>query len=152
MSKPLSSTVTIAFVGNLTDDPELRFTPQGVAVVKFGVAVNERRLNRETEKWEDGNVSFFQVSAWRQLAENIAESLKKGARVVVTGVLRQRSYEKDGQTRYVWEVTADAVGPDLAYATATVKKMTRGGAGRDDPWATEGETFQQEPVSAGAPF
>jgi single-strand DNA-binding protein len=147
----LSSTVTVAFVGNLVDDPELRYTPSGVAVVKFGVAVNERRLNRETEKWEDTNVSFYQVSAWRQLAENIAESLKKGARVVVIGVQRQRSYEADGVKKYVWEVTADAVGPDLAYATASVKKMARGGSGRDDPWATEGETFR-EPVSAGAEF
>jgi single-strand DNA-binding protein len=148
----LSSTVTVAFVGNLVDDPELRYTPSGVAVVKFGVAVNERRLNRETEKWEDTNVSFYRVSAWRQLAENIAQSLGKGARVVVTGVQRQRTYEKDGQTQYVWEITADAVGPDLAYATATVQKMARGGAGRDDPWATEGETFREEPVSAGAQF
>lgn len=147
----MSSTVSVTFVGNLVDDPELRFTPQGVAVVKFGVAVNERRLNRETEKWEDTNVSFYRATAWRQLAENIAGSLTKGARVIVTGVQRQRTYEKDGVKQYVWEVTADAVGPDLAYATAVVQKMTRG-AGRDDPWATEGETFREQPVSAGAEF
>ncbi len=142
--------VPITVVGNLTDEPELRFTPQGTAVCKLIVAFNPRRYDKDTGKWVDGEASFYRCTAWRQLAENIAESLAKGSRVVLTGTLSQRSW-KDAQTgdlKSAWEVTVEAVGPELAYATATVKKMTRTARGEtppDDPWATA----SRQPVPAG---
>lgn len=149
----MSNNVTVAFYGNLASDPELRFTASGAAACKFTVAQNERRLNKDTQQWEDGNVSFYQCTAWRQLGEHVAESLHKGDRVLVIGTLRQRNYDKEGEKRYVWEVTVDAVGPDLAYAIATVKKLSRG-ANRDDPWATDPGMSADRPelADATAPF
>ncbi|GAC1362900.1 MAG: single-stranded DNA-binding protein [Actinomycetota bacterium] len=127
----MSNQITI--VGNLTRDPELRYTPTGSAVVKFGVAVNRFYTNRNGEKVE--NTDFFTVNAWRTLAENCAESLKTGSRVIVSGRLQSRSWEtEDGQKRTVVEIEADEVGPSLRWATATVTKATRGGPGE---WHTD---------------
>lgn len=127
----MSNQVTI--VGNLTRDPELRYTPNGAAVVKFGVAVNRSYTNRNGEKVEQ--TDFFNVNAWRQLAENIAESLKVGSRVIVCGRLQARSWETEGgDKRSTVEIEADEVGPSLRWASATVVKPARGGPGE---WQTE---------------
>jgi single-strand DNA-binding protein len=126
----MSNTITV--VGNLTREPELRYTPSGAAVAKFGIAVNRSYTNRSGEKVEQ--TDFFNVNAWRQLAENIAESLQTGTRVVVTGRLQSRSWEtEDGQRRNVVEIEADEVGPSLRWATAQITKVTRGGPGE---WQT----------------
>jgi single-strand DNA-binding protein len=137
---------TVTLVGNLTDDPELRFTPSGAAVAKFRIASTPRFFNKDTNEWKDGDPLFLACNVWRDAAEHVAESLQRGARVIVQGRLRQRSYEtKEGEKRTVYEVEVDEVGPSLKYATAKVQKMTRGGqqggparqAGPgDDPWAT----------------
>jgi single-strand DNA-binding protein len=146
------NSVPITVNGNLTDAPELRFTPSGVAVCRFTVAVNPRYYDKTAAEWKDGEPSFYRCQAWRQLAENVAETLAKGHRVIVVGEQQQRSWpDKDdpSKTHYAWEVTADAVGPDLSWATATVKKMARSGRDEvppDDPWATGSRT----PVAAGS--
>ena len=119
----MSSNITI--VGNITRDPELRFTPSGQANTKFGVAVNRRWQIKQTNEWEE-QVSFFDVVCWRELAENVSESLTKGSRVIVTGRLEQRSWEQDGQKRYAVEIIADEVAPSLRWATAQVVKAERG--------------------------
>src|SRR5688572_323907 len=122
--------VNITVVGNLTDDPELRFTPSGAAVARFRVASTPRFLDRQSNEWKDGEPLFLQCQVWRQAAENVAESLHRGARVIVTGRLRQRSYEtKEGEKRTVLELEVDEVGPSLRYATAKVQKMARSGGG-----------------------
>jgi single-strand DNA-binding protein len=136
----------ITVVGNLTDDPELRFTPSGAAVANFRVASTPRTFNRQTNAWEDGDPLFLSCSVWRQAAENVAESLHRGARVVVTGRLKQRSYEtREGEKRTVFELDVDEIGPSLRYATAKVTKTQRSGGGfstaqqptgGSDPWAT----------------
>lgn len=132
---------SITLVGRLTADPELRFTPSGAAVTKFTVVTADRRKNQQTDQWEDTNTSFHNCEIWRQAAENVAESLQKGTQVIVVGKLVQRSYEKDGEKRTVWDVKVDHVGPSLQWATAKVAKMERsGGTARptetlDDPWA-----------------
>jgi single-strand DNA-binding protein len=114
-------------VGNLTDDPELRYTPNGAAVAKFRVAVN-RRYQDATGQWKDGETSYFTINAWRTLAENVAESLSRGSRVVVVGRLQQRSWEtQDGDKRTVVEIEADEIGPSLKWATAKVEKQSKGG-------------------------
>ena len=118
----------ITIVGNLADDPELRYTPNGVAVANCRVAVNQRFFNRESNSWDERLDGFFTVNVWRDHAENVAESLTKGTRVMVTGRLRSRSYEdREGQTRWVTEIEADEVCPSLRWATATVKRVSRGG-------------------------
>ncbi|MDP8988084.1 MAG: single-stranded DNA-binding protein [Actinomycetota bacterium] len=115
----------VTLVGNVTRDPELRYTPSGQAMAKFGLAVNRRWQNRQTQAWEEAT-SFFDVVAWREMAENIGESVQKGARVVVTGRLEQRTWEtQEGDRRSVVEVVADEVGPSLRWATATVTKNER---------------------------
>lgn len=120
----------ITIVGNLTADPELRFTPNGAAVANFTVASTPRILDKATNEWKDGEALFMRCAVWRQAAENIAESLQRGARVIVTGRLKQRSYDtKEGEKRTVIELDVDEVGPSLKYATAKVNKTTRGGAG-----------------------
>jgi len=139
---------TITLVGNLVDDPELRFTPSGAAVAKFRVASTPRYLDKATNEWKDGESLFLQCNIWRQAAENVAESLTKGMRVILTGRLKQRSYEtKEGEKRTVFEVEVDEVGPSLRNATAKVTRTQRaGGSGgaaapasaesfNDDPWA-----------------
>ncbi|MFA5890543.1 MAG: single-stranded DNA-binding protein [Actinomycetota bacterium] len=121
---------TVTLVGNLTDDPELRFTAQGAAVANFRMAVSKRVRDPQTNEWKDGDTSFFRVNCWRQLAENIAESLTRGTRVVVTGTLRMRSWEtQEGEKRTVVEIEAVDVGPSLKWATAKVEKVSRGGGG-----------------------
>ena len=120
---------TVTVVGNLTRDPELRYTPSGQANASFGVAVNRRWQNRQTQEWEE-RVSFFNVVCWREMADNVAESLAKGSRVVVTGRLEQRSWEtENGEKRSVIEIVADEVGPSLRWATAQITRNERRGGG-----------------------
>jgi len=120
----------ITLVGNLTNDPELRFTPSGAAVAKFTVASTPRYMDRQTNEWKDGDTLFLQCQIWRQAAENVAETLTRGMRVIVSGKLKQRSYEtKEGENRTVFEVEVDEVGPSLRNATAKVTKTTKQGGG-----------------------
>jgi len=157
---------TITIIGNLTRDPELRYTPTGQAVASFAVASTPRYLDKNTNEWKDGDALFLNCSVWRQAAENVAESLQRGMRVIVSGRLKQRSYEtKEGEKRTVVECEVDEVGPSLRYASAKVTKSTRAGGGSgfggsggpsgpagqggsgggygggrsggDDPWATD---------------
>ena len=123
----------VALVGNITRDPELRFTPTGQATATFGLAVNRRWQNRQTQEWEEAT-SFFDVVCWREMAENAAESLSRGSRVLVTGRLEQRSWETaDGDKRSKIEVVADEIGPSLRWATAQVTKNERRGPGEAAP-------------------
>lgn len=118
----------ITIVGNLVADPELRFTPSGAAVANFRVASTPRAFNKETNEWEDGEALFLTCNIWRQAAENVAESLTKGMRVVVTGNLKQRSFEtKEGEQRTVYEIDVQDIGPSLRYATAAVNRNPREG-------------------------
>jgi single-strand DNA-binding protein len=133
----------ITLVGNLVDDPELRFTPSGAAVAKFRIASTPRRFDKTTNAWVDEEALFLTCNVWRQAAEHCAESLAKGMRVIVQGRLRQRSYEKDGQKRTVFEVEVEEVGPSLRSATAKVTRAQRdsgsGGQQRqqsNDPWGS----------------
>lgn len=120
----------ITIVGNLTDDPELRFTPNGVAVANVRVAVNRRVRNSQSNEWEDKLDGYFTVNVWRDYAQNVADSLSRGTRVLVTGRLTSRSYQdKDGNTRWVTEIEADEICPSLRWATAQVTKVSRGGGG-----------------------
>jgi len=120
----------ITVVGNLTADPELRFTPSGAAVASFTVASTPRTMDRTTNEWKDGDALFLRCSIWRQAAENVAESLTRGMRVVVQGRLQQRSYEtREGEKRTVVEMQVDEVGPSLRYATAKVNRTQRGSSG-----------------------
>ena len=147
----------ITIVGNLFDDPELRFTANGVAVANFRVASTPRAFDKATNEWKDGDSLFLSCSVWRQYAENVAESLTKGARVIVTGRLKQRSYETNaGEKRTVFEVDVEDVGPALKSATAKVSKVSRGGGGFDsgnsgrstganDPWASAPSAANDEP-------
>src|SRR5919106_367489 len=124
----------VVIVGNLTDDPELRYTPAGQAVANFRVAVN-RRTRDESGQWRDGETSFFRVNAWRNLGENIAESLTRGSRVVVVGRLRSRSWETpEGDTRSATEIEADEIGPSLRWATAKIEKTQRSSSGGGGDW------------------
>jgi single-strand DNA-binding protein len=140
----MAEDTTITIIGNAVEDPELRFTPSGAAVAKFRVASTPRYMDRQSGEWKDGEALFLPVTVWRQAAENVAESVAKGTRVVVHGKLRQRQYEKDGQKRTVFELEADEVAVSLKFATAKVAKMQRssGQSGRasavdsGDPWAT----------------
>jgi single-strand DNA-binding protein len=120
----------ITVVGNLTGDPELRFTPSGAAVANFTVASTPRAFDRQSNEWKDQETLFMRCSVWREAAENIAESLQRGNRVVVTGRLKSRSYEtKEGEKRTVVELEVDEVGPSLRYATAKVNRTQRSGGG-----------------------
>ncbi|MEZ5237709.1 MAG: single-stranded DNA-binding protein [Microthrixaceae bacterium] len=120
---------TVELVGNLTRDPELRFTPSGAPVANFGLAVNRRWQNRQTNEWEE-QTSFFDIVCWRDLAENVSESLTRGTRVIVVGRLEQRSWEgQEGEKRSKVEVIADEVGPSLRWASASVSKNDRGDGG-----------------------
>lgn len=120
----------ITVIGNLTDDPELKFTPSGAAVANFTVASTPRTFDKQTNEWKDGDALFLRCAAWRQLAENVAESLQKGQRVIVTGALRVRQYERqDGTKGTSVEMNVDEVGPSLRFATAKVTKATRSSSG-----------------------
>src|SRR5207253_4286994 len=126
----MAGETTITVIGNLTDDPELRFTPSGAAVAKFRIASTPRTLDRASGEWKDGEPLFLACSVWRQAAENVAESLQRGSRVIVSGRLRQRSYEtREGEKRTVIELEVDEIGPSLRYATAKVQKMSRSSGG-----------------------
>jgi single-strand DNA-binding protein len=148
---------TITVIGNLTADPELRFTPSGAAVANFTVASTPRMFDRQSNEWKDGEALFLRCNIWREAAENVAESLTRGSRVIVTGRLKQRSFEtREGEKRTVMEVEVDEIGPSLRYATAKVNKANRsggggggfgggggsrqpaggGGAPADDPWGS----------------
>ena len=145
---------SVTLVGNITRDPELRFTGSGQAKVNFGLAVNRRWQNRTTQEWEE-QVSFFNIIAWGELGENASESLQKGSRAIVTGRLEQRSYEtEDGEKKQVFEIVADEIGPSLRWATAQVTKTERkgpndggggGGGGGGRPVANEQPAYDEEP-------
>ena len=135
---------TLTIVGNLTDAPELRFTAQGKAVANFTVAHTERIFDRQTQEWKDGAALFLRCSLWGEPAENAAESLVRGTRVIVTGKLKQRTFEtKEGEKRTVVELDADDIGPSLRMATAKVertgRKAAKPSAAADDPWGTSSE-------------
>jgi single-strand DNA-binding protein len=151
----LAGETTITVIGNLCGDPELRFTPSGAAVTNFTVAATPRTYDKHTEQWKDGDTLFLRCGIWREAAENVAESLVKGSRVIVTGRLKQRSYDKDGEKRTVYELDVDEVGPSLKFATAKVNKASRSGDGGggfgsggrqsgtsgDDPWGSSPTSF-----------
>ncbi|MFC5996085.1 single-stranded DNA-binding protein [Pseudonocardia hispaniensis] len=146
----MAGETVITVVGNLTADPELRFTPSGAAVANFTVASTPRTFDRQTGEWRDGEALFLRCNIWRQAAENVAETLTRGMRVLVQGRLRQRSFEtREGEKRTVVELEVDEVGPSLRYATAKVNKVSRGSGsggfgggggaaagGYDDPWGS----------------
>lgn len=146
----MAGDTNITVIGNLTADPELKFTPSGAAVANFTVASTPRTLDKASGEWKDGEALFLRCNIWRQAAENVAETLTRGARVIVSGRLRQRSYEtRGGEKRTVMELEVDEVGPSLKYATAKVNKVDRGSGGggsgvgkspaEADPWATDTE-------------
>lgn len=158
----MAGDTTLTVIGNLTADPELRFTPSGAAVASFTVASTPRTFDRQTGEWKDGEALFLRCNIWRQAAENVAESLTRGARVIVNGRLKQRSFEtREGEKRTVVELDVDEIGPSLRYATAKVNKVNRGGGGGgfgsgsgsqghpDDPWGSAppagGGGFNDEP-------
>ena len=147
----------ITIVGNLVDDPELRFTPSGAAVAKFRIASTPRFMDKQTNEWKDGESLFLSCNVWRQAAENVAESLQRGMRVIVQGRLKQRSYEtKEGEKRTVYEIEVDEVGPCLRSATAKVTKTQRGGGSGgfgggaavadNDPWASASPGARRRPA------
>lgn len=167
----MAGETVITVVGNLVDDPELRFTPSGAAVAKFRVASTPRTFDRQTNEWKDGDSLFLTCSVWRQAAENVAESLQRGMRVIVQGRLKSRSYEtREGERRTVFEIDVDEVGPSLQFATAKVTRsggggggggnwggpQQQGGSGGGDQWSSNqgqgggyggGGRPQQQPVS-----
>jgi single-strand DNA-binding protein len=148
----MANETIITIVGNLTADPELRFTPSGAAVASFTIASTPRTYDRNTNEWKDGEALFLRCSIWRQAAENVAESLTRGMRVIASGRLKQRSFEtREGEKRTVIELDIDEVGPSLRYASAKVNKTQRGSSGggfgsagsagsgsasNDDPWSS----------------
>src|SRR5436190_9122427 len=126
----MAGDTVITVVGNLTADPELRFTPSGAAVASFTIASTPRQFDRNTNEWKDGEALFLRCSIWRQAAENVAESLQRGMRVVAQGRLKQRSYEtREGEKRTVIELEVEEIGPSLKYANAKVNRASRGGGG-----------------------
>lgn len=141
----MAGETVVTIIGALTADPELRFTPKGDAVANFTVASNPRVFDRQAGEYRDGDPLFLRCNVWRQPAENVAESLTRGMRVIVSGRLRQRSFEHDGQKRTVVELEVDEVGPSLRFATAKVIKAGRVAATRaaerqapvDDPWGSD---------------
>jgi len=149
----MAGETVITVIGNITDDPDLRFTPSGAAVANFTVASTPRIFDKQTNEWKDGDALFLRCSIWRQAAENVAESLQRGSRVVVSGRLKQRSFEtREGEKRTVFELDVDEIGASLKYATAKITKTTRsgaggggdysssggsGGSGGNDPWASQ---------------
>ncbi|GAB3873501.1 single-stranded DNA-binding protein [Terrabacter terrigena] len=168
----MAGDTVITIIGNLTADPELRFTPSGAAVANFTVASTPRQFDRQSNEWKDGETLFMRCSVWRDAAENVAESLQRGMRVIVSGRLKSRSYEtKEGEKRTVVEMDVDEIGPSLRSATAKVNKTQRGGGGggfgggqggqgggwsggsgggqAEDPWATGGSSGGQGAGSQG---
>ncbi|MDO5677490.1 MAG: single-stranded DNA-binding protein [Propionibacteriaceae bacterium] len=152
----------ITVVGNMVADPELRFTPNGAAVASFRIASTPRIFNKQSNEWEDGPALFLSCSVWRQYAENVAETLRKGMQVIVQGRLKSRTYEtNEGQQRTVFEIDVEEVGPTLRYATATVNRASKGGGGQasssawnstpassqpaNDPWAAQSKPAAADP-------
>ena len=168
----MAGETTITIIGNLVDDPDLRFTPSGAAVANFRIASTPRTFDRQNNEWKDGETLFMTCSVWRQAAENVAESLQRGTRVIVQGRLKSRSYEtREGEKRTVFEIDVDEVGPSLRSATAKVTRASRsgseggaanyasssGGGTANDPWATStpaassgGQTAASDPWAAPA--
>jgi single-strand DNA-binding protein len=157
----MAGETVITVVGNLVDDPELRFTPSGAAVANFRLASTPRTYDRQSGEWKDGETLWLGCSVWRQAAENVAESLTKGTRVLVQGRLKSRQYEtREGEKRTVFEIDVDEIGPSLRNATAKVNKTTRSGSGNgsssfggsggggNDPWATSAPS-SSAPASSG---
>ncbi len=128
----MAGETTITIIGNLTNDPELRFTPSGSAVANFTIASTPRTFDRQSNEWKDGETLFLRASVWREMAENVAESLTKGMRVIVEGRLKSRSYDdkKTGEKRTVIELEVDEIGPSLRYANAKVNRTSRGNGGQ----------------------
>jgi single-strand DNA-binding protein len=167
----MAGETVITVVGNLVDDPELRFTPSGAAVANFRIASTPRTFDRQSNEWKDGDALFLSCAVWRQAAENVAESLQKGMRVVVQGRLKSRQYEtREGEKRTVFEIDVEEVGPSLKYATAKVTRAQRSGGGGggygggqpsgggqssggggDDPWATAAPSRPAGGQGGGAP-
>ncbi|WP_193607690.1 single-stranded DNA-binding protein [Nocardioides lijunqiniae] len=167
----MAGETVITVVGNLVDDPELRFTPSGAAVANFRIASTPRTFDKQSNEWKDGDALFLSCAVWRQAAENVAESLQKGMRVVVQGRLKQRQYEtREGEKRTVYELDVEEVGPSLKYATAKVARAQRSGGGGggygggqpsgggqssggggDDPWATAAPSRPAGGQGGGAP-
>ena len=146
----MAGETTITVVGNLTDDPELRFTPSGAAVAKFRIASTPRTLDRQSGEWKDGEPLFLACNIWRDAAEHVAESLQRGSRVIVQGRLRQRSYEtREGEKRTVYELEVDEIGPSLRYATAKVQKMSRSGGGSGGGFGSGGGGNRPQQQSGG---
>jgi single-strand DNA-binding protein len=166
----MAGETNITIIGNLVDDPELRFTPSGAAVASFRVASTPRNFDRQTNEWKDGDTLFLTCNVWRQAAENVAESLQRGTRVIVNGRLKSRSFEtREGERRTVFEIDADEVGPSLRNATAKVNKVSRSGGqgggfgssgqgggnspasgGNDDPWASAPQSGGNRPTGGDA--
>jgi single-strand DNA-binding protein len=146
----MAGTSQTVIVGNLVDDPELRYTPSGAAVAKMRVAVTPRFRDQATGEWKDAESSFFSVNAWRTLAENAAESLTRGSNVIIVGRLKQRSWEtQDGEKRTVVEIEADEIGPSLRWATAKVEKQSRSGSAEWTPRVVNGaEEMEETPLDA----
>ncbi|GAA1699078.1 single-stranded DNA-binding protein [Fodinicola feengrottensis] len=149
----------ITIVGTLTADPEQRFTKSGIAVANFTVASNDRRYNKESGQWEDGDATFLRCSIWRDYAEHVSESLARGQRVIVVGQLRQRSYDTaEGEKRTVVEVDVREIGPALKWATVKVAKAKRGNAnttrngGESDPWTAPAASAKASGYSEEPPF
>ena len=150
----MASDNCITLVGNITDDPELRFTPSGAAVANFTIAVN-RRWKDQSGQWQDKLDGFFKCNCWREMAENVAESLQKGMRVMVVGRLQQRSWDdQEGNKRSAFEIQVDEVGPSLRWATATVTKSSRSSGGQAAPggdWSASNVDESPAPVGASSP-
>lgn len=147
----MAGETTITLIGNLTNDPELRFTPSGAAVANFTIASTPRTFDKTSNEWKDGDTLFLRCNIWREAAENAAESLTKGTRVIASGFLKSRSYDKDGENRTVMEFEVQEIGPSLKTATATVTRAAKGNRqdssgfapaqSQDDPWASSNAGF-----------
>lgn len=144
----MAGETVVTVVGNLVADPDLRYTPAGAAVASFTIASTPRTFDKDRNEWKDGEALFLRCNVWRTVAENVAESLDKGSRVIVTGRLKQRSYEAKGEKRTSFELDVDEIGPSLRYATAKVARMLRSGGGAsvkplagavEDPWNASAE-------------
>lgn len=145
----MSNEQVVTTIGRLTEAPELRFTPSGAAVVNFTIATNARTFDRQTNEWKDEPATFWRCSAWRELAENIAESIGKGDAVIAQGVIKSRSYENDGQKRTVMEQEVSSIGPDLRWATARPQRVQRNGSPGAGQY--QGGTDTTRPGAAYAP-
>ncbi|MGW6374493.1 single-stranded DNA-binding protein [Rhodococcus sp. NPDC055112] len=144
----MAGDTVITVIGNLTADPELRFTPAGAAVANFTVASTPRTFDRQSNEWKDGEALFMRCNIWREAAENVAESLTRGSRVIVSGRLKQRSYEtREGEKRTVMELEVDEIGPSLKYATAKVNKANRGGGGGGGGFGSSGGSGGGRPAA-----